>query len=104
MPAGLVEYDDRMCLWSKVARDLIEVMLHCLRVGARHDHGRPRAAFGTDRAEQIGRLGAQVVERSRSGATSRPAPGARVFLAEPHFMLIPTEVARDSGMISPTIP
>ena len=49
----------------------------------------PRAAFGTDRAEQIGRLGAQVVERSRSGATSRPAPGARVFLAEPHFILKP---------------
>ena len=59
--AGMI-FMRRPCLRGQVARDLIKVMLHCLRIGARHDHGRPRAAFGTDRAEQIGRLGAQVVE------------------------------------------
>src|SRR5215204_5919275 len=57
MPTGLVEHEDGMRLWGKVARDLIKVMLHRLRVGARHDHGRPRAAFGADRAEQIGGFG-----------------------------------------------
>src|SRR4051812_38866054 len=78
-----------MRLWRQIARDLIQVMLHRLRVGARHDHGRPGAALGADRAKQIGRFGAQVGERSRSGTASRPAPGTRVLLAAPHFVLKP---------------
>src|SRR3954449_10611287 len=43
----------------------------------------------TDRAEKIGRFGAQVGERSRSGAAPCPAPGARVLLAEAHLILKP---------------
>jgi hypothetical protein len=89
MPTGLVEHEDGMRLGGQGAGDLVKVMLHRLRVGARHDHGCPRAALGADRAEQIGRFGAQVGERSRSGAASRPAPGAQVFLAEPHLVLKP---------------
>src|SRR4051812_17868966 len=78
-----------MCLRGQVARDLIKVMLHRLRIGARHDYRRPRAAFGTDRTKQIGRFGTQIGERPWPGAAPRPAPGARVFLAEPHFVLKP---------------
>ena len=89
VPAGLVEDEDGMCLRGQVARALIKVMLHRLRIGARHDHRRPRAAFGTDRTKQIGRFGTQIGECPWPGAAPRPAPGARVFLAEPHFVLKP---------------
>src|SRR3954453_3500852 len=44
---------------------------------------------GTDRAEQIGRFGARVGERSRCGAAPCPAPGARVVPAEAHFVWKP---------------
>ena len=88
-PAGLIEHDDRMRLGRESARDLVEVMLHGLRVGARHDHGRAGAAFGADRAEQIGRLGAQVGNSAWPYAAPCPAPRARVFLAEPHLILKP---------------
>src|SRR4051794_4845287 len=89
MPAGLVEHEDCMRLWSKAARDLVEVVLHRLRVGVRHDNRRPGAALGTDRTKEIGRFGAQVSERPGSCAASCPATGARIFLAEAHFILKP---------------
>src|SRR5689334_264114 len=89
MPAGLVEHDDRMCFWSQTARDLIKMMLHGLRVGARHDNRRSGAALGTDRAEPIGRFGAQVSQGSWPAAAPCPAPCARVFLAEAHLVLKP---------------
>lgn len=41
MPADLVEHHDRMCLYHKMARDFIKVMLQCFRVGVRHGRGRP---------------------------------------------------------------
>src|SRR3954453_13106774 len=97
MPAGLVEHEDGMRPRGQVARDLIEVMLHRLRVGARHDDGRPGAAFGTDRAKQIGRFGAQVGECPWPGTAPCPAPGARVFLAQAHFVLKPDFYRRLGG-------
>src|SRR3954468_22302412 len=102
MPAGLVEHENGMCLRGQGAGDLVKMMLHRLRVGARHDYGCPRATLGADRTKEIGRFGAQIGECSRSGAAPRPAPCARfllaeprpapcarVLLAEPHFVLKP---------------
>ena len=60
MPAGLVEHDDRMRVWGKAARDLVEMMRHGLGVGVRHDNRRPGAALGTDRTKQTGRFGARL--------------------------------------------
>ena len=97
VPAGLVEHEDGMRLRGKAARDLVEVVRHGLRVGARHDHRRPGAARGADRAKQIGRFGAQVGERPRSGAASRPAPCARVFLAQAPRVLKPDFYRRFRG-------
>src|SRR4051812_736461 len=97
MPAGLVEHDDRMRLWGKIARHLVEVMLHRLRIGTRHDDCRPGAARGTDRAEQIGRFGTQIGQRPWPCAAPRPAPGARVLLAEPHLILKPDFYRRLRG-------
>src|SRR3954447_8189243 len=44
---------------------------------------------GTDRAEQIGRLGAQIGNGARPSTAPCPAPGARVLPAEAHFVLKP---------------
>jgi len=56
--------------------------LHGLGIGARHDDRRTGAAFRADGAEQVGRLGAQVLGHRRPAAAARPAPGARVLLAQ----------------------
>src|SRR3954447_4636835 len=77
MPAGLVEHENGMCLRGQGAGDLVKMMLHRLRVGARHDYGCPPATLGADRTKEIGRFGAQIGECLRSGAAPRPAPCAR---------------------------
>jgi hypothetical protein len=77
------------CAFGARLRDLAEVVPHRLRVGARHDHGRPGAAFGTDSAKQIGRFGAQIGQSARPCAAPCPAPCAPVLLAEAALILKP---------------
>ena len=47
MPADLVKDYDRTRFRGKAVRDLVEVVLHGLRVGVRHEYGRLGAALGT---------------------------------------------------------
>ena len=63
--------------------------LHGLGIAARQDEGGADAAFGTDGAEDIGRLGALIERRPGPGSAPRPAPGNLVFLADPGFVLPP---------------
>ena len=61
MPAGLIEEQDCVCSGANLNRDLIEVELHGFAVaGWQHQRG-SRPKLGTDRTEQIGRLGALIV-------------------------------------------
>ena len=63
--------------------------LHGLGVAARQDESRADAAFRTDSAEDIGRLGAEIERRSGPTSPARPAPGNLVFLTDPSFVLPP---------------
>ena len=69
--------------------DFIEVVLHRLGAGVRHDDRRSGAPLGANRAEQIGRFGSQIGQGSRPGAAPRPASGDFVLLAKPHLVLKP---------------
>ena len=69
--------------------DLIEVKLHSFGVAGRQHEGGAGSAFGADRTEQIGRLGALIVNGARARALSGPAIGQLVLLADPHLVLAP---------------
>lgn len=63
--------------------------LHGLGVAAwRHETGTD-APGRTDRAEEIGRLGALVLRRRGSGAAPGPAPRELGLLPDPGFVLPP---------------
>ena len=61
MPAGLIEEENSVIARSDFGCDLIEVKLHSLGVAGRQHEGSAGSAFGTDRTEQIGRLGPLIV-------------------------------------------
>ena len=64
-----------MCAGGDFGRDLIEMELHGFAVaGWQHQRG-SRPKLGTDRTEQIGRLGALIVNGARARALSGPAIG-----------------------------
>jgi len=54
-----------------------------------HDEAGALSCLRTDRAEDVGRLGALVMGRRGTGAATRPAPGELVLLADPRFVLKP---------------
>ena len=69
-----------MCSGADLNRDLIEMELHGFAVaGWQHQRG-SRPKLGTDRTEQIGRLGALIVTGARARALSGPAIGQLVLL------------------------
>src|SRR6187401_876740 len=81
MPAGLIEEQDCVCSGADLNRDLIEMELHGFAVaGWQHQRG-SGPKLGTDRTEQIGRLGALIVNGARARALSGPAIGQLVLLA-----------------------
>src|SRR6516165_2916908 len=89
MPAGLIEEQDCVCSGADLGRDLIEMELHGFAVaGWQHQRGScPK--LGTDRTEQIGRLGALIVNGARARTLSGPAIGQRGLLADAHLVLAP---------------
>ena len=89
VPAGLVEQHDRVGAGRDQYTDLLEVGLHRRRVAAGHDQPGRLGFLGTDGAEDIGGLGALVVRRTGPRATSGPAPGQSVLLADTRLVLEP---------------
>ena len=74
---------------ADLGRDLIEMELHGFAVaGWQHQRG-SRPKLGTDRTEQIGRLGALIVNGARARALSGPAIGQLVLLPDAHLVLEP---------------
>ena len=89
VPSGLIEDEHGVGSQRYLGRDFVEMPLHGLGVAARQDEGGADAAFGTDGAKDIGRLGALVLGGPGPGAAFRPAPGDPVLLADPRFVLPP---------------
>ena len=65
-----------------VARDFVEVKLHHVGVGVGQREGRPNAAGGADRAEQIGVVIALVGGLPRPRSAPGPLPDLAVLLAD----------------------
>src|SRR6266536_1027577 len=61
VPPGLIEKHDRMRAWRNLGGDFVEMQLHGLAIAGRQHQGGAGPAFGADRPEQIGRLGALIV-------------------------------------------
>src|ERR1700734_1088860 len=74
---------------SDVARDFVEVELHHVGVGIGQGKGRPDAAGGADRAEQIGVVIALVSGLAGSRSASGPLPNLAVLLADAGLVLKP---------------
>jgi hypothetical protein len=66
MPAGLIEEQDCMRPGGDLGRDLIEMELHGLAVAGWQDQSGSGPKFGTDSTEQVGRLGALIVNGARA--------------------------------------
>ncbi len=62
------------------------MQVHRLGIAGRKDQGRALAIFGTDGAEDVGRGGALVTRRARTGAALRPAASYLVLLADPRLV------------------
>jgi hypothetical protein len=89
MPAGLIENDDRVGTGGYCCGDLVEVKLHGFGVAERQNQGSTGSMFGTDRTEQIGRLGSLIMHGSGTRALPGPAISELVLLADPHLVLKP---------------
>ena len=88
-PAGLVENDQRMRAARDRTADLVDVLLHGVGVGVRHDEGDAGIASGTNRTEQIGVFVALVLRLARSRALLRPLVDEAVLLSDAHLILEP---------------
>ena len=66
MPAGLIEEYDRVRPWGNFGCDFVEMELHGFAIAGRQHEGGAGPAFGADRTEQIGRLGALIVSGART--------------------------------------
>ena len=66
MPPGLIEDEDGVRAGRNLGCDLVEMKLHGLGVAGRQHEGGAGSAFGAYRTEQIGRLGALIVDGPRA--------------------------------------
>jgi hypothetical protein len=74
---------------SHVLADLIEMGLHGVSVGIRHDDGRANVARRTNGTEQIGIFITLIFGLARSCAAFRPLVDEAVLLADAGFVLEP---------------
>ena len=92
-----------MCSGADLNRDLIEMELHGFAVAGRQHQRGSRPKLGTDRTEQIGRLGALIVNGARARALSGPAIGQLVLLADPHLVLAPHFIGVPGASLARTL-
>src|SRR5689334_5901188 len=82
MPSCLIEDHQSMRLGAHKAGDFVEMVLHCLAIGMRHDDRRAGTPRGTDRAKQIepapAQAGADLVRRSASARGLVPRRAQRL--------------------------
>ena len=82
MPAGLIDQEDGVGARRDGRGDLGEVQVHRLGVAGGQDQGCALAVLRADRAEDVGRGGALVTRRARTGAALGPTAGDLVLLAD----------------------
>ena len=97
VPAGLIQEQKGVRADLDLRGDLVQMALHGLGVATwLHECG-AGAAFGTDGAEDVGRLGALIVGCAWPGAAPGPASGDLVLLPDPGFILPPDFYLRAVG-------
>jgi hypothetical protein len=89
MPSGLIDQEHRMRARWDLRGDLGEVEVHRLSVASGHDERGALAVLGTNRAEDIGRVGSLVFRRARARSALGPATRDLVLLAEARFVCEP---------------
>ena len=89
MPSGLIEDQNGVSARRDLGRDLVEMKLHGFGVAGRQHEGGADPALRAHRTEQIGRLGALIVDGAGTRAFPGPAIGELVLLADPHLVLEP---------------
>ena len=89
MPAGLIKDENGVGARGDLGGDLVEMKLHGFAVAGRQHEGGAGAAFWAYRTEQIGRLGALIVDGPGTRALPGPAIGELVLLSDPHLVLEP---------------
>jgi hypothetical protein len=82
MPSGLIDENDCMRAGRNLRGDFGEVEVHRFSVASGHDERRALAVPGTDRPEDIGRCGSLIFGRAGARASSGPASGDFVLLAD----------------------
>ena len=89
MPSGAVEHQDGVGALGDVARDFIEVKLHCLGVGEGQRERGADAACGTDGAEEIRAFVALIGGLARPRSSPGPLTHEAVLLPDAGFVLEP---------------
>jgi len=89
VPAGLIENEDRVSAGGYSCSDLVEMKLHGFGVAERQNEGSAGSMFRADSTEQIGRLGALIMNGSGTRSCPGPAISEFVLLADPHLVLEP---------------
>jgi hypothetical protein len=89
VPSGSVEKQHGVGALGDIARDFVEVKLHHVGVGIGQGEGRPDAAGGANRAEQIGVVVALVGGLPGSRSAPGPLPNLAVLLADAGLVLKP---------------
>ena len=89
MPSSLIEDQNGVCARRDLGSDLVEMKLHSFCIAGRQHEGGAGSELGTDRTEQIGRLGALIVDGAGTRAFCGPAVGELVLLTHPHLVLEP---------------
>ena len=69
--------------------DFLQMQVHGLAVGARHDDRGGLAKRRANRPEEVGRVEPQVARRRRPRAGLRPHPSQLVLLTDARFVLKP---------------
>ena len=73
MPSGLIEDENGVSTGGDFGCDFVEMKLHGFGVAGRQHEGGAGSAFGAYRTEQIGRLGALIVDRPADVSPSWPS-------------------------------
>ena len=89
MPSGLIEDEYGVGARGDPDGDLVEMKLHSFGVAGRQHEGGAGSKFGAHRTEQIGRLGALIMDGPGPRAFPGPAVGQLVLLTDPHLVLEP---------------
>jgi hypothetical protein len=89
VPAGAVHQHDPVHAGRYTSADFVEMMLHGLCIGIRHDQGAADVAGRTDRAEDVARSIALILRLAWTCTFFGPLINQAVFLPDARFVLEP---------------